>query len=109
MVFGETSSLDVTSHDKYEGIRPCYGYCRCCYRIINNENVTHVDGLDMSKGMVEGPKKLASLGLDNKIKLHIGDAQEIPFEDNQYNAVSMSFALETFLVHSNAYKKLTVF
>ena len=45
--------------------------------LVNNENVTHVDGLDMSKGMVEvGREKLASLGLDNKIKLHIGDAQE---------------------------------
>ena len=62
--------------------------------LVNNENVTHVDGLDMSKGMVEvGREKLASLGLDNKIKLHIGDAQEIPFEDNQYNAVSMSFGI----------------
>ena len=62
--------------------------------LVNNENVVHVDGLDMSKGMVEvGRKKLQDLGLDSKIKLHIGDAQNIPFEDEQYNAVTMSFGI----------------
>lgn len=62
--------------------------------LVNNENVTFVDGLDMSKGMVGvGREKLVELGLDDKIKLHIGDAQDIPFEDDQYNAVTMSFGI----------------
>ena len=62
--------------------------------LVKNENVSHVDGLDMSKGMVEiGREKLSKLGLDNKIKLHIGDAQEIPFDNEQYNAVTMSFGI----------------
>ena len=68
--------------------------------LVKNENVSHVDGLDMSKGMVEiGREKLSKLGLDNKIKLHIGDAQEIPFDNEQYNAVTMSSVSETCLAH----------
>lgn len=58
------------------------------------KNVSKVDGLDMSIGMVEeGRKKLASKGLDNKIRLSVGDAQSLPFEDNSYDAVTISFGI----------------
>ena len=62
--------------------------------LIRSPYVKKVDGLDMSSGMVdEGVKKVAKKGLDKKIHLRVGDAQQLPFEDNSYDAVTISFGI----------------
>ena len=62
--------------------------------LIKSPRVGNVDGLDMSVGMVEeGRKKVTSKGLDKKIKLTVGDAQSLPFEDRSYDAITISFGI----------------
>lgn len=41
-------------------------------------------------------KRLKMAGLAERVKLHCGDASSLPFEDNKFDAVFMSFTLELF-------------
>jgi demethylmenaquinone methyltransferase/2-methoxy-6-polyprenyl-1,4-benzoquinol methylase len=53
-----------------------------------------VVGLDPSTGMLEvGRKKVEALGLDQRIDLVEGDAQEMPFEDDSFDASCISFGI----------------
>ena len=56
-----------------------------------------VFGLDVSDGMVEATRKrLVKLGLGGRAELVRGDATSMPFEDDFFDAVFMSFTLELF-------------
>lgn len=52
-------------------------------------------GIDISRRMVEMTRKrLENAGLDNRAELYCGDATCLPFADQAFGAVFMSFALE---------------
>jgi demethylmenaquinone methyltransferase/2-methoxy-6-polyprenyl-1,4-benzoquinol methylase len=54
-------------------------------------------GIDISSGMLEVSKqRLEESGLLDRVELYCGDALEMPYEDNQFDAVFMSFTLELF-------------
>ncbi|MFQ5821450.1 MAG: class I SAM-dependent methyltransferase [Candidatus Heimdallarchaeota archaeon] len=54
-------------------------------------------GIDISSGMLEvSKKKLQDAGLLDRVELYCGDALQIPYEDNKFDAVFMSFTLELF-------------
>jgi demethylmenaquinone methyltransferase/2-methoxy-6-polyprenyl-1,4-benzoquinol methylase len=56
-----------------------------------------VYGIDISSGMLEVSKKrLEKAGLLDRVELHVGDAVEMPFEDETFDAVFSSFTLELF-------------
>jgi ubiquinone/menaquinone biosynthesis C-methylase UbiE len=56
-----------------------------------------VCGIDISSGMLEVAKRrLEDAGLLDRVELRCGDAMEMPYEDNTFDAVFMSFALELF-------------
>lgn len=56
-----------------------------------------VYGIDISAGMVKVSKKrLEKAGLLDRVKMCCGDASELPYEDNKFDAVFMSFTLELF-------------
>ncbi len=56
-----------------------------------------VYGIDISSGMLEVSKRrLEEAGLLDRVKLYCGDALKIPYEDNKFDAVFMSFTLELF-------------
>ncbi|NRA64634.1 MAG: bifunctional demethylmenaquinone methyltransferase/2-methoxy-6-polyprenyl-1,4-benzoquinol methylase UbiE [Pseudobacteriovorax sp.] len=62
--------------------------------LVKSPSVKKVDGLDMSVGMIGmGREKLKKKRLDQKIKLEVGDAQELPWADNTYDAVTISFGI----------------
>ena len=54
-------------------------------------------GIDISSGMLEETRKrLEKAGLIHRVELHRGDAAEMPFSDDSFDAVFSSFTLELF-------------
>ncbi|MEY3084432.1 MAG: hypothetical protein RL037_612 [Bacteroidota bacterium] len=60
-------------------------------------NPTEVIGLDISSGMLEvGKKKMRTKKLDNTIKMCLGDSEQIPFEANYFDALTVGFGVRNF-------------
>jgi demethylmenaquinone methyltransferase/2-methoxy-6-polyprenyl-1,4-benzoquinol methylase len=60
-------------------------------------NPVKITGIDISDGMLEiGRKKIAELGLDDKIELLNGDSETINFADNTFDAVTVAFGVRNF-------------
>ena len=56
-----------------------------------------VVGLDLSQQMLNvGIDKIKKLNLDQKISMQKGDAENLPFEDNKFDAVSVAFGVRNF-------------
>jgi len=56
-----------------------------------------VVGLDLSQQMLNvGIIKIKKLKLDGKISMQKGDAENLPFEDNRFDAVSVAFGVRNF-------------
>lgn len=56
-----------------------------------------VTGLDLSEGMLEvARKKVEGTELANKIKFIKGDSERLPFSDNSFDAITVSFGIRNF-------------
>ena len=56
-----------------------------------------VVGLDLSQQMLNvGIIKIKKLNLDGRISMQKGDAENLPFEDNRFDAVSVAFGVRNF-------------
>lgn len=56
-----------------------------------------VMGLDLSQKMLDvGLSKIKNLNLENEISMQKGDAENLPFEDNKFDAVSVAFGVRNF-------------
>jgi len=56
-----------------------------------------VTGLDLSQQMLNvGIEKIRKNNLDDKIDMMKGDAENLPFEDNKFDAVSVAFGVRNF-------------
>lgn len=56
-----------------------------------------VVGLDLSQQMLNvGIDKIKKLNLAQKISMQKGDAENLPFEDNKFDAVSVAFGVRNF-------------
>lgn len=65
--------------------------------LSKHNHVKKVLGMDLSKGMVSiGETKVKDKGLDNIINFQIGDACNIPLEDNSFDVVTISFGIRNF-------------
>lgn len=54
-------------------------------------------GLDISAGMLAvGKEKIAEKKLSNLISMVLGDSENIPFEDNYFDAITVSFGVRNF-------------
>ena len=54
-------------------------------------------GLDLSAGMLEvGKKKIEEKHLTNKIEMVLGDSENIPYADNHFDAITVSFGIRNF-------------
>ncbi len=60
-------------------------------------NPDQVIGVDISEGMLEvGRKKMKARGIDHKIDLRLGDSENLPFEENKFDAVIVAFGVRNF-------------
>lgn len=60
-------------------------------------NPDKVIGVDISEGMLQvGREKMKKKGLDDRIDLRSGDSEGLPFEDNKFDAVIVSFGVRNF-------------
>lgn len=54
-------------------------------------------GLDISEGMLEvGKKKITAKNLSNTIEMVLGDSENMPFEDNYFDAITVAFGVRNF-------------
>lgn len=60
-------------------------------------NPEKVIGVDISEGMLAvGKKKIAKMGLQDKIELQLGDSEKLLFPDNKFDAIIVSFGVRNF-------------
>ncbi|WP_424494928.1 bifunctional demethylmenaquinone methyltransferase/2-methoxy-6-polyprenyl-1,4-benzoquinol methylase UbiE [Salinimicrobium sp. GXAS 041] len=58
---------------------------------------SEVVGLDLSEGMLAvGRKKIAEKNLSAKIQMVQGDSEDLPFEDNSFDAITVAFGVRNF-------------
>lgn len=75
-----------------------FGPGHCLKRIAESVGQTgKVYGVDISSGMLEVTRKrLNKARLMDRVELYCGDAASLPYGDNTFDAVFMSFTLELF-------------
>jgi demethylmenaquinone methyltransferase/2-methoxy-6-polyprenyl-1,4-benzoquinol methylase len=65
--------------------------------LLAQTNAEKIIGLDISAGMLEvGVKKIASKELSHTIEMILGDSENMPFEDNSFDAISVAFGIRNF-------------
>ena len=61
---------------------------------IKNVNII---GIDISEGMINvGKKKIIKKKLEKNINLQIADSENLPFEDNKFDAITAGFGVRNF-------------
>jgi demethylmenaquinone methyltransferase / 2-methoxy-6-polyprenyl-1,4-benzoquinol methylase len=54
-------------------------------------------GIDISQGMLSvGNTKMKKKGVDNIIKLKLGDSEDLPFEDGSFESITVGFGVRNF-------------
>ncbi|AJR03596.1 bifunctional demethylmenaquinone methyltransferase/2-methoxy-6-polyprenyl-1,4-benzoquinol methylase UbiE [Siansivirga zeaxanthinifaciens] len=68
---------------------------------------TKITGLDISSGMLEvGKQKIKHKGLDSKIEMILGDSENMPFEDDAFDAITVAFGVRNFETLENGLKEI---
>ena len=61
---------------------------------LNNVEIT---GIDISEKMLEiGSRKVKSKGLEKQIKLQLADSENLPFENDNFEAITAGFGVRNF-------------
>lgn len=65
--------------------------------LMSQTSAQKIIGLDISEGMLEvGRKKVSEKNLNNKIELVLGDSENIPYPDNHFDAITVSYGIRNF-------------
>lgn len=60
-------------------------------------NASKIIGLDISSGMLEiGKEKIKNKNLDQRIEMVLGDSENMPFNDNTFDAITVAFGVRNF-------------
>ncbi|WP_298239284.1 bifunctional demethylmenaquinone methyltransferase/2-methoxy-6-polyprenyl-1,4-benzoquinol methylase UbiE [uncultured Algibacter sp.] len=60
-------------------------------------NAEKIIGLDISSGMLDiGKEKIKKKNLESKIDMVLGDSENMPFEDNSFDAITVAFGIRNF-------------
>ena len=65
--------------------------------LLAKANPEKIVGLDLSNGMLEvGKRKVKEKNLDSLIEMIQGDSEDLPFEDNSFDVITVSFGVRNF-------------
>ena len=65
--------------------------------LLSKTKAEKIIGLDISAGMLEvGKKKIVQKKLDKRIEMILGDSENLPFEDNSIDAITVAFGIRNF-------------
>jgi demethylmenaquinone methyltransferase/2-methoxy-6-polyprenyl-1,4-benzoquinol methylase len=65
--------------------------------LLANTKAEKITGVDISAGMLEvGRKKIAEKNLSAKIGMMLADSENLPFEENSYDAITVCFGIRNF-------------
>lgn len=65
--------------------------------LMANTKAEKIIGLDISIGMLEvGKQKILNKNLDKRIEMVLGDSENMPFEDNYFDAITVAFGVRNF-------------
>jgi len=65
--------------------------------MLAKTNPTKIIGLDISEGMLNvGKEKIAKENLSKMIEMIVGDSENMPFNDNTFDAITVSFGVRNF-------------
>lgn len=65
--------------------------------MMANTSANKIIGLDISAGMLKvGKKKIEAKKLSEKIEMVLGDSEKIPYSDNYFDAITVSFGIRNF-------------
>ncbi|WP_370097089.1 bifunctional demethylmenaquinone methyltransferase/2-methoxy-6-polyprenyl-1,4-benzoquinol methylase UbiE [Xanthomarina gelatinilytica] len=60
-------------------------------------NAEKIIGLDISEGMLNvGKEKILNKSLQDRIEMVVGDSENLPFEDNTFDAITLGFGIRNF-------------
>lgn len=60
-------------------------------------NAKKIIGLDISEGMLEvGKQKILKRQLNDKIEMVVGDSENLPFDTNTFDAITVAFGIRNF-------------
>jgi demethylmenaquinone methyltransferase/2-methoxy-6-polyprenyl-1,4-benzoquinol methylase len=60
-------------------------------------DVKKIVGVDISAGMLDiGRQKIEKKGLSDKIEMKLGDSEDLPFEDDSFDAYTVAFGVRNF-------------
>jgi len=64
---------------------------------LTKTGASKIIGLDISKGMLDvGRIKIAKKQLDNTIEMILGDSENLPFNDDTFDAITVAFGVRNF-------------
>ncbi len=64
---------------------------------LEKSHPQHITGIDISNGMLEvGRKKVAKKNLTELITLEQADSENLPFDDNHFDAITVAFGVRNF-------------
>ena len=65
--------------------------------LMTKTNAEKIIGLDISAGMLDvGRKKIEDRKLSDKIEMILADSENMPFEDNTFDAITVAFGVRNF-------------
>ena len=65
--------------------------------LMANTSAKKIIGLDISSGMLDvGRKKIEHKHLSKKIEMILGDSENMPFDDNSFDAITVAFGVRNF-------------
>ncbi|MCB4799570.1 bifunctional demethylmenaquinone methyltransferase/2-methoxy-6-polyprenyl-1,4-benzoquinol methylase UbiE [Neotamlana laminarinivorans] len=74
---------------------------------LSQTSASKIVGLDISAGMLEvGKIKIKKKALQNKIDMVLGDSENLPFEDNSFDAITVAFGVRNFETLENGLKEI---